>query len=131
MSQRIPSHLIRHIDPMTFTGKLSFTQNSSRDPDVLYKPRYQADGLDGNELFTPRTVGFEEEHIVQTQPNNNRFANSHIYFWLVLGMKYHSFYQARGLTFDKVLDTASRIQALKRDTLEISPLSGFWNRGEA
>ena len=113
MSQRIPSHLIRHIDPMTFTGKLSFTQNSSRDPDVLYKPRYQADGLDGNELFTPRTVGE-----VQTQPDDNLFANSHIYFWLVLGMKYHSFNQARGLTFDKVLDTASRIQALKRDTLE-------------
>ena len=124
MSQRIPSHLIRHIDPMTFTGKLSFTQNSSRDPDVLYKPRYQADGLDGNELFIPRTVG-------EVQTDDILFANSHIYFWLVLGMKYHSFYQARGLTFDKVLDTASRIQAMKRDTLEFSPLSGFWNRGEA
>ena len=59
------------------------------------------DGLDGNELFTPRTVGFEEEHIVKTEPNNNLFhicKFSHL-FLASVGYEISQFLSSKRLDF--------------------------------
>ena len=66
-------------------------------------------------------------------PQTDRFCKScvHIYFWLVLGKKYHRvFIKQRHLTFDNVTDQVKLTEArLLKDALQKSSSTSYWEGG--